>query len=349
MVYSSSAYTAYYDYGTTAYFFWKQLVFTIGSFAFMIVVSKIDYHTVLKFSPLFYISSIILMCLVNFTGLGKEVNGKKRWLRIGGIQFQPTEFVKIAMILMLTVLMVNFIKEIDKLKVNFILLVVLAIPTVLVLKNNLSSGIIVFGIGIVMYFIASRRTKFFAVSAIAVVLVLVLARAFPEVIQKLLQGYQASRIQVWINPMSDPSGKGYQVLQGLYAIGSGGLLGKGLGNSIQKLGFLPESYNDMVFSVVCEELGLFGAIAIIVLFIYLIERLVYIAHRAKDLTGMLIVSGVMAHIAIQVILNIAVVTNTLPNTGVTLPFISYGGTSVIFLMAEIGLVLNVSNQIIYKK
>ena len=138
---------------------------------------------------------------------------------------------------------------------------------------------------------------------------------------------------------------GYQVLQGLYAIGSGGLFGKGLGESIQKMGFVPEAQNDMIFSIICEELGLFGAVSVILIFLFMIYRFMLIANNAPDLFGALLVVGVMAQIAIQVILNIAVVTNTIPNTGITLPFVSYGGTSVMFLMLEMGMVLSVSNQI----
>lgn len=161
----------------------------------------------------------------------------------------------------------------------------------------------------------------------------------------LLQGYQYRRIEAWLNPELDPTDKGFQVLQGLYAIGSGGLVGQGLGESIQKLGFVPEAQNDMIFSIICEELGLFGAISIILIFLFMIYRFMIIANNAPDLFGALLVVGVMGHIAIQVILNIAVVTNTIPNTGITLPFISYGGTSVLFLLMEMGMVLSVSNQI----
>ena len=160
-----------------------------------------------------------------------------------------------------------------------------------------------------------------------------------------MQGYQYRRIEAWLNPELDPTDKGFQVLQGLYAIGSGGLVGQGLGESIQKLGFVPEAQNDMIFSIICEELGLFGAISIILIFLFMIYRFMIIANNAPDLFGALLVVGVMGHIAIQVILNIAVVTNTIPNTGITLPFISYGGTSVLFLLMEMGMVLSVSNQI----
>ena len=161
----------------------------------------------------------------------------------------------------------------------------------------------------------------------------------------LLKPYQLSRIHVWLSPESYPMDGGYQVLQGLYAIGSGGLFGKGLGESIQKMGFVPEAQNDMIFSIICEELGLFGAVSVILILLFMIYRFMLIANNAPDLLGALIVVGVMAHIAIQVVLNIAVVTNTIPNTGITLPFISYGGTSVLFLMMEMGMVLGVSNHI----
>ena len=153
------------------------------------------------------------------------------------------------------------------------------------------------------------------------------------------------RITSFIDPWNDPLGTGFQIIQSLYAIGSGGLFGKGLGESLQKLGNVPESQNDMIFTIICEELGLFGAVCVILLFILLLWRMMVIANNAQDLFGSLIVVGIMSHIAIQVILNIAVVTNTIPNTGVILPFISYGGTSIIFLMAEMGLALSVSKGI----
>ena len=158
-------------------------------------------------------------------------------------------------------------------------------------------------------------------------------------------GFRFERVLAWLDPEAYASGKGFQTLQGLYAIGSGGIAGKGLGASMQKLGFIPEAQNDMIFSIICEELGLFGAIAIILMFIMLIWRFMIVANNAPDLFGALLVVGVLGHIAIQVILNIAVVTNTIPNTGISLPFISYGGTSVVFLLIEIGLVLSVAKGI----
>ena len=161
----------------------------------------------------------------------------------------------------------------------------------------------------------------------------------------ILKDYQLGRINVWKNPIMYSRSGGYQVLQGMYAIGSCGLFGKGLGESLQKLGFVPEAQNDMIFSVICEELGLFGAVCVILLFLLMIWRFMIIANNASDLYGALVVVGIMAHLSIQVILNIAVVTNTIPNTGISLPFISYGGTSVLFLLAEMGLALSVAKGI----
>ena len=164
-----------------------------------------------------------------------------------------------------------------------------------------------------------------------------------------IEGFRLARIQAWLNPESQAQDKGFQTLQALYAIGSGGIWGKGLGQSMQKLSFLPEAQNDMIFSIICEELGIFGAIAIILMFIMLLWRMMVIANNAPDLFGAMLVVGVMGHIAIQAILNIAVVTNSIPNTGISLPFISYGGSSALFLLSEIGLVLSVARRIQLKE
>ena len=200
--------------------------------------------------------------------------------------------------------------------------------------NNLSTAIIIVGIAFIMVFISSPKTAPFILAFVGVAL---LAVVF------IFGTYRQERVQIWLHPENYDTG--YQTLQGLYAIGSGGLFGKGLGESIQKLGFVPEAQNDMIFSIICEELGLFGAICLILLFILMLWRFMVIANNAKDLYGALLVVGIMAHIAIQVILNIAVVTNSIPNTGITLPFISYGGTSASFLLAEMGLALSVSRGI----
>ena len=212
--------------------------------------------------------------------------------------------------------------------------------------DNLSSAIIIFGIAGLMLFVASPDYKRFVIIGIigaagAALIVFLIANAGDTE----GMGFRSARILAWLDPGSDPSDKGFQTLQALYAIGSGGIFGKGLGQSMQKLGYLPEEQNDMIFAVICEELGLFGAIAVILIFILLIWRFMVIANNAPDLFGALLVVGVMGHIAIQVILNIAVVTNTIPNTGISLPFISYGGTSVLFLLIEMGLVMSVARGI----
>ena len=205
----------------------------------------------------------------------------------------------------------------------------------LIAKENLSTAIVIAGILVSICFVASRKKLYFIIVGILCVAV--------GSLYVFGVGYRSERVDVWRNVETHP--KGYQILQGLFAIASGGIFGTGLGQSMQKLGFIPEAHNDMIFTIICEELGLFGAIAVILLFVLLLWRLFIIAINAPDLFGGLIAVGIMAHIAIQVILNIAVVSNSIPSTGIPLPFISYGGTSVSVLLAEIGVALSVSNQI----
>lgn len=350
MIYSASSYSAQLNYkGNGAYFMERQAGIAAVGFVAMIIISKMDYHIFARFSVLAYLMSYILMIAVSF--VGREVNGKRRWLAIGPLSFQPTEFVKIALIVMLAAMITTMGIKINKWR-NMGYVVAMTLPIAgLVAMNNLSSGIIVCGIAFVMLFVACKvKWPFFTIGALGLG-TLAFAGPIGKFLMtiKLLQPYQFRRIEAWLNPESDPTDKGFQVLQGLYAIGSGGLVGQGLGESIQKLGFLPESQNDMIFAIICEELGLFGAVSIILIFLFMIYRFMLIANNAPDLFGALLVVGVMGHIAIQVILNIAVVTNTIPNTGITLPFISYGGTSVLFLLMEMGVVLSVSNHIKLEK
>lgn len=349
MIYSSSSYAAQLKFGNAAFFMMKQAKIALGGFVIMIIISRLDYHWYGKFAVFAYVLSYVLMIAVSLFGI--EANGKRRWLGVGGLSFQPTEFVKIALIVMLAVLIVQMGKNINS-KNGVVLVIITTIPIAgIVAANNLSSGIIIVGIAFVMLFIACKKKWPFFACGLAGFGGLVFAGPIATVLQKLniLHDYQLGRILVWLEPEAYPSTGGYQVLQGLYAIGSGGLVGRGLGESIQKMGFVPEAQNDMIFSIICEELGLFGAVSVILIFLFMIYRFMLIADNAPDLFGSLLVVGVMGHIAIQVILNIAVVTNTIPNTGITLPFISYGGTSVLFLMIEMGMVLSVSNQIKLEK
>lgn len=350
MIYSASSYKAQIDYnGNAAYFMTRQGVIALVGFLVMIGISKLDYRWYAKFYKLAILVSWVLMIAVSL--VGRQVNGKRRWLGVGPLSFQPTELVKITVIVSTAALLVKLGRHVDRSAgIARVAMVVLPLAGI-VAANNLSSGIIIAGIGFVMMFVASRKKLWYFLVTAAGGLVIAFAPQIGNGLATihLLKPYQLSRINVWKNPEAFADRGGYQVLQGLYAIGSGGLFGKGLGESIQKLGFVPEAQNDMIFSIICEELGLFGAISLILVFMFMIYRFMVIASNAPDLFGSLLVVGVMAHIAIQVILNIAVVTNTIPNTGITLPFISYGGTSIIFLEAEMGMVLSVSNQIKLEK
>ena len=348
MVYSTSSYEASlsaslkYD---EAYYLKHQALAAVMGLVAMIVVANIPYHFWERFAVLGYFVSAILIALV-LTPLGIEANGARRWLNLG-LSVQPAEIAKLCMILFLASFICKMGKGIRTGR-GFWLVLMIPVPICLMvwkITNNMSSAIIIFGIALLMLFVASPDYKrFVLMGAAGVAAVAALVFAIIQMEHSDL-GFRGRRILAWLNPEAYASGTGFQTLQALYAIGSGGIFGKGLGQSMQKLGFLPEAQNDMIFSIICEELGLFGGIAVILLFVLLIWRFMVIANNASDLFGALLVVGVMGHIAIQVILNIAVVTNTIPNTGISLPFISYGGSSVMFLLIEIGLVLSVAKGI----
>ncbi|MFI3207630.1 MAG: putative lipid II flippase FtsW [Eubacteriales bacterium] len=333
IMYSASSYNGERRFDDSFYYLKKQLFATSLGLALMYVIANIDYHIWEKFATLGYIIAILLSAAVIF--VGEEYNGSKRWLSLGPFSFQPSEYAKIAVIIFLATIIARYGKKMFQVR-TMILVMAFILPIVgLVGMSNLSTAIIILGISVVLIFVSTPRYIQFIGLGIACIIFLGIFLA--------LESYRLERIAIWLNP--EEYEKGYQTIQGLYAIGSGGIFGVGLGNSIQKLGFVPEAQNDMIFSIICEELGLVGASFIIFLFLILIWRFYAIASNTKDLTGSLIACGAMAHMMIQVILNIAVVTNTIPNTGITLPFISYGGTSVMFLLMEMGLVLNVSNLV----
>lgn len=346
MIYSTSSYNASRRYDDPGYFFNRQGIFAMIGIVCMIIVSKIDYHIFIKRLPVIKVKPVtllFLLCILLQTYVlifGEEINGAKRWIQLGPLgSFQPSELSKIAVIL-LTAYIVNLApRRLDKF-LGFIRVVIFVAPLiVLVLIPNFSTALVMGCIMIAICFVASRKKLYFIVSGIFAVGI---GAAFVFNVS-----YRSTRIDVWKNVETHE--KGYQILQGLYAISSGGVFGRGLGESMQKLGFIPESHNDMIFSVICEELGLVGAISIIIIFVLLIWRLFIIAVNSPDLFGGLIATGVLAHIAVQVLLNIAVVTNTIPSTGIPLPFISYGGSSLVVLLVEMGIVLSVSNQIKYER
>lgn len=344
LLYSASSYMALSKEGDSLYYLKKQVFATIVGLVPLLFCTFIDYRFWKNLSKFAYICSIISVLLVK-TPLGIEHNGALRWVGIGSLQFQPAEIVKIGVIMvtayMLSKCGTNALKNI-KTCYKIFTPTLLGTMSIVVLTSNLSSGIIILGIGAVMMIVAGADKKFLLSlvggGTIGLTLILLISAA-------LGKGFRISRVLVWLNPEEYADSGGYQVMQGLYAIGSGGLFGKGLGNSVQKLGFVPEAANDMIFSIICEELGIFGTVCIILLFIFLIRRMRVVASNAPNLYGSMLVVGVMAQISIQVVLNIAVVTNSMPNTGVSLPFISHGGTSLMFLMAEMGLVFSVSRHV----
>ncbi|MDR0220095.1 MAG: putative lipid II flippase FtsW [Lachnospiraceae bacterium] len=352
MIYSVSSYEGSIRQGDAAYYLKSQLIATILGLVLMVVVANIPYGFWQRFAVLAFIVSHVMVLLV-LTPLGIERNDTRRWINVFGTSLQPAEVAKLGMILFLASLICRMGTKAIRTPRGFLTVLLFPAPICVMvwqITTNLSSAIIIFGIGVIMLFVASPEYKRFialglgVAAAAALIVYLIVNASNSESLD-----FRSARVLAWLDPEAHASDRGFQTLQSLYAIGSGGVLGKGLGQSMQKLGFLPEAQNDMIFSIICEELGLFGAFAIILMFLLLIWRFMIVANNASDLFGALLVVGVMGHIAIQVILNIAVVTNTIPNTGISLPFISYGGSSVVFLLIEIGLVLSVAKGIKLKE
>lgn len=347
MLYSTSAYSAQVKFGNPTFYFKKQAMITAGSFIVMYVVSKINYHVYPRYARMIFIFAFILMALV-LTPFGIEAYGARRWVGIPNtsLQIQPAEVTKIAVILYIPFLICRVGKRLttrDGL-MEPVFWGGAAGLAVLFLTDNLSSAIIVLGITCLLIYVAHPRTrKAMTWGAVTGAAGYALVRIWASSMSNS-DNFRLRRIIVWVNPEKYAGTYGFQTLQALYAIGSGGFFGKGLGSSAQKM-IIPEVQNDMILSIICEELGIFGAIVVLGLFALLLYRLMFIARNAPDKYGALVVTGIFAHIAIQVVLNVAVVTNLIPNTGITLPFISYGGTSILFLMIEMGIALGVSRTI----
>ena len=350
MLYSASAYSALVQHNDSMHYFKRQILFCIVGFIGMYVVSRIDYHYYIKWARGIYFVAVVLMALVQ-TPLGIEVNGAKRWIQLPfGQQLQPAEITKIAVILFIPVLICQLGREIRTLKGmgQVFLWGLVAAGCVFILTENLSTAVIVMGITCVMIFVVHPQTRPFIAAASAGLVLILVGVQILDAMLSTSGNFRLRRILVWLNPEEYASEGGYQVMQGLYAIGSGGFFGKGLGNSAQKM-VIPEVQNDMILSIICEELGVFGAIIVLVLFGLLLFRLMFIAQNAPDVYSSLVVTGIFTHIALQVLLNVMVVINLIPTTGITLPFISYGGTSILFLMAEMGIALGISAKIKIKE
>lgn len=351
ILYSTSAYSAQTKFDDSMWYFRKQAMITAGSLVVMAVVSYINYHWYARYARQLYWLAFVLMALV-LSPLGIEAYGSRRWIGIPNtpLQMQPAEVTKIAVILYIPYLVCRSGKYIEKWERvrELIFWGGVAGAGVFVLTDNLSSAIIVCGITAIILYVAYPRTKkIVQYSLLAGGVSYLIIRMWASTIANS-DNFRLRRIIVWVNPEKYAGTFGFQTLQALYAIGSGGFFGKGLGSSTQKM-IIPEVQNDMILSIICEELGVFGAIVVLGLFGLLLYRLMFIAQNAPDKYGALVVTGIFAHIAIQVILNVAVVTNLIPNTGITLPFISYGGTSILFLMIEMGIALGVSRTIRFEE
>ena len=337
MLYSSSYAFSYNHYGNSYKFISRQAMFAAVGVVVMLIVSRIDYHIWRKFAWILYAVSTALLALLLI--LPPMVEGKdvKRWFVVGPINFQPSEIAKFAVILLFSSLIAANYKQMKSLKFIAFLVVLLGLQCgLVVMEPHLSATVLIFAIGIVLLIVGGLPKRYILGGVGAGVGLGVLA-----VVTGVI-GYGSDRIKYWLDPWADAMGKGFQTIQSLLAIGSGGILGRGIGQSRQKYLWLPEPHNDFIFAIVCEELGLIGALVIILLFCLLVWRGFTIAMRAKDKFGSLLAIGLTFQVGLQAMLNIWVVTNTIPNTGISLPFFSYGGTSLLILLAEMGIVLSVS-------
>ena len=352
MLYSTSSYMAQINYGSDMYFFKKQAIISVACIIMALIISRLNYRILNRFSTALYVAALVLMALVK-TPLGQSSHGAQRWLNLGPVQFQPAELAKIAVIVCLPQQQEPYSPLRYGLSFPYARSYMgggLALAAY-VFTDNLSTAIIIFCITAGLIFVAHPDIKIFIIIAGVVIALAVIGVIFLNATVSVdgSGSFRLRRIMVWLHPEEYADSWGYQTIQALYAIGSGGFFGRGLGNSIQKLGSVPEAQNDMIFSIICEELGILRGLIVLMLYAYLLYRLFVIAQNAPDMFGSLMVSGIFIHIALQVILNIAVVVNLMPNTGVTLPFISYGGTSIVFLMAEMGLALSVARQIKFEE
>ena len=343
MVLSSSYARAYYDPGNVTggnalYYFVRQLLFALLGVGAMLIASRVPMSVYKYFSLHFLIFVLILLLLVPFIGV--KANGARRWLGVGGLTVQPSELAKLAVVLSFSWLICKFRGRMSTVRYGIMPFagILVLIVALLVLEPHFSASVIIIAIAGVMLFLGGVRLVWF-VSAFGAAAggIAVLFTFFP---------YASSRINTWRDPFSSASDEGYQIVQSLYSIGSGGLSGLGLGGSRQKYLYLPEEHNDFIFSVVCEELGFIGASLILVLFSMLILRGYWIALHSPDRYSFLVTAGLISLLAIQVFLNVAVVTNLIPCTGISLPFFSYGGTALLIELCEMGIILSASRDTI---
>ena len=335
MMFSASYASAYATEGSSTYYFARQGLFAVAGIAGMLFVSRINYQIWRYLSRPILMVTMAIMLITPIFGL--TGGGATRWIRIGSIRFQPSEVAKLAVIMSYAQLIARYKDRMKTSRGLIPFIMILGVMVVaLLFQSHLSGIIIICAVAAAMLFMGGVQLRWFALGLGAIALL--------GIIYLSTMGYAADRITAWLDPWSDPRDKGFQIIQSLYAIGSGGLMGLGLGRSRQKYQYLPEEHNDYIFPIVCEELGFVGAVVIILLFMLLIIRGYWIAMHAKDRFGALLVGGISTLMALQVFFNIGVVTNFLPSTGISLPFFSYGGTALLIQLFEMGLVLSVSRQ-----
>ncbi|MBQ7132141.1 MAG: putative lipid II flippase FtsW [Oscillospiraceae bacterium] len=351
MMFSASYVWALYDVeetgGDGAYYMKRQVIWAAFGLLAMLFFSYFDYHILQKkaIALASYIIPLILLILVAIPGVGVTRNGATRWLKIGPLpQFQPSEFMKLGIIIFFSYLIARNYKEMKKFKCGILMFGAFLMPVVLLMMKqpHLSGTLLICAIAFVLIFVGGARILHFMILAavgVAGIAAFVLYKVNVEGFT-----YFMKRIESWRDPFSDMLNSTWQTCQSLIAIGSGGVFGLGLGNSRQKYLYLPETKNDFVFAIVCEELGFVGAMVVIILFVLFVFRGFYIASKACDKFGMMLAMGLTVQIGIQAFLNIAVVTNAVPNTGISLPFFSYGGTALLMQLAQMGIMLNISRQ-----
>ncbi len=343
MVLSASFARAYFKDGNGMSIFIRQLGFALLGIVLMLFLSRLPSTFYRRMSVPLLLATGVMLLLVPFIGIGKSEVGANRWFNLGFTTFQPSEIAKVAIILSFAHIICLNRGKMHTFRYGVLPFAIILGATVvlLFLEPHLSASVIIIGIGAIMMFAGGTRWWYFAVGiGVVAVAGFVVINFFP---------YASSRITVWRDPWSDPQNKGLQTIQSLYAIGSGGLTGLGLGQGRQKYMYLPEEHNDFIFSIVCEELGFIGAMLILALFSLLIIRGFWLALHAKDRFGSLVITGITSLLAIQVFLNVAVVTNFFPCTGISLPFFSYGGTALLIQLGEMGIVLSISREIPLRK
>ena len=340
MLFSASYAYSYAYFGNSYRFISRQAIFAVVGFILMILLSKVDYHIYRKFSWIIYFIAVVLLLVMLIMPPMIEGVDYKRWFAIGSFSFQPSEIAKFGIILLFSHLIASNYKSMKKFSFGIVFFGVLlaVVCALVVLEPHLSATVLIFLIGITLMIIGGIKLRYVILGA------LVGVGAGALAILTGIVSYGSDRFKYWLDPWADATGLGYQTIQSLLAVGSGGILGRGIGQSRQKYLWVPEPHNDFIFSIVCEELGLIGAMIIILLFCALIWRGFTIAMHAPDKFGSLMAVGLTFQVGLQAILNILVVTNTIPNTGISLPFFSYGGTALVILLCEMGIVLSISRS-----